>query len=65
MKIFTYILFILSFALIVFNVTQLNFDDLFAQDSLIALSGIIAAFCAIIILLIFRMSKSIVDKLKD
>lgn len=65
MKIFTYILFILSFALIVFNVTQLNFDDLFAQDSLIALIGIIAAFCAIIILLIFRMSKSIVDKLKE
>ena len=65
MKIFTYILFILSFALIVFNITQLNFDDLFAQDSLIALIGIIAAFCAIIILLIFRMSKSIVDKLKE
>jgi hypothetical protein len=65
MKIFTYILFILSFALIVFNITQLNFDDLLAQDSLIALIGIIAAFCAIIILLIFRMSKSIVDKLKE
>ncbi|WP_396173062.1 hypothetical protein [Flavobacterium sp.] len=65
MKIFTYILFFLSFALIVFNITQLNFDDLFAQDSLIALIGIIAAFCAMIILLIFRMSKSIVDKLKE
>jgi hypothetical protein len=51
--------------LIVFNITQLNFDDLFAQDSLIALIGIIAAFCAMIILLIFRMSKSIVDKLKE
>lgn len=65
MKIFTYILFFLSFALIVFNITQLNFDDLFAQDSLLALIGIIAAFCAMIILLIFRMSKSIVDKLKE
>lgn len=65
MKIFTYILFILSIALIVFNVTQLNFDDLFAEESVIALVGIIAAFCAIIILLIFRMSKSIVDKLND
>jgi uncharacterized integral membrane protein len=65
MKIFTYILFVLSFALIVFNITQLNFDDLFGKDSLIALIGIIAAFCAIIILLIFRMSKSIVDKLKE
>lgn len=65
MKIFTYILFILAIILIVFNVTQLNFEDLFAQDSVIAMVGIIAAFCAIIILLIFRMSKSIVDKLKE
>jgi hypothetical protein len=32
---------------------------------MIALIGIVAAFCAIIILLIFRMSKSIEDKLKD
>ncbi len=65
MKILHYILFILAFALIVFNVTQLNFDNILSNDSVIAMIGIVASFCAILILLIFRMSKSIEDKLKD
>lgn len=65
MKIFTIVLMILAVALIVFNITQLNFNNLFAGDSIIALIGIVASFCAIIILLIFRMSKSIDDKLNQ
>ncbi|RAR49835.1 hypothetical protein [Flavobacterium lacus] len=65
MKIFTYIIIALAFGLITFNVTQLDFSNLFEQESMIALIGIVAASCAIIILLIFRMSKSIEDKLKD
>ncbi|GGD36567.1 hypothetical protein [Flavobacterium orientale] len=65
MKILHYILFILAFALIVFNVTQLDFDNILSNDSVIAMIGIVASFCAILILLIFRMSKSIEDKLKD
>ena len=65
MKIFTYIILALAFGLIIFNVTQLDFNNLFEQDSMIAVIGIVAAFCAILILLIFRMSKSIEDKLKD
>lgn len=65
MKVFIYILLALAFSLIVFNITQLDFNNLFSEDSLIALIGIVAAFCAIFILLIFKMSKSIEDKLKD
>ncbi|MBC8883768.1 hypothetical protein H9X57_11615 [Flavobacterium piscinae] len=65
MKIFTYIIIALAFGLIIFNVTQLDFANLFEQESMIALIGIVVAFCAIIILLIFRMSKTIEDKLKD
>ena len=65
MKIFTYIIIALAFGLIIFNVTQLDFANLFEQESMIALIGIVAVFCAIIILLIFRMSKTIEDKLKD
>ncbi|MDD2986029.1 hypothetical protein [Flavobacterium sp.] len=65
MKIFTTILFVLAVALIVFNITQLDYSNLLEQDSVIALIGIVASFCAILILLIFRMSKSIEDKLKD
>lgn len=65
MKIFTTVLMVLAVALIVFNITQLNFKNLFKGDSLIALIGIAASFCAIIILIIFRMSKSIEDKLNQ
>lgn len=65
MKIFTTILIVIAFALIVFNVTLLDFENPFEGDSLVALIGIAAALCAVFILLIFRMSKKIEDKLKN
>lgn len=65
MKIFTSILIILALALIVFNITLLDFDNLFGGDSLVGLIGIAASFCAVFILLIFRMSKMIEEKTKD
>lgn len=65
MKIFTTILIVLAFALIVFNVTLLDFEKPFEGDSLVALIGIAAALCAVFILLIFKMSKKIEDKLKN
>jgi hypothetical protein len=65
MKIFTTILIVVAFALIVFNVTLLDFEKPFEGDSLVALIGIAAALCAVFILLIFRMSKKIEDKLKN
>jgi uncharacterized integral membrane protein len=65
MKIFTYILVFLALALIVFNITQLNFNDLFSKESVTALIGIVASFCAVCILLIFKMSKSIEAKIKE
>ena len=65
MKIFTTILIVIAFALIVFNVTLLDFENPLEGDSLVALIGIAAALCAVFILLIFRMSKKIEDKLKN
>ncbi len=65
MKIFTSILVVLAFALIIFNITLLDFNHLFEGESSVALIGIVASFCAILILLIFRMSKTIVEKTKD
>jgi hypothetical protein len=65
MKIFTSILIFLAIALIVFNVTLLNFDAPFEGNSIVALIGIMASFCAVFILLIFKMSKKIEEKLKD
>lgn len=65
MKIFTILLLVVAVALIIFNLSLLNFENPFEGDSLVALIGIIAAFCAVFILLIFRMSKKIEEKLKN
>lgn len=65
MKIFINILLALAFALIIFNITQLNFNRFFEGESLIALIGIVASLCAVLILVIFKMSKSIDDKLNE
>lgn len=64
MKIFTYIIVALAVVLIGINVSMLDFKNLFEGDSLIALIGILAILCAIVILLIFNISKSIDNKLK-
>lgn len=64
MKIFTTILIILAVALIVFNITLLDFDNLFQGDSLVGLIGVVASTCAVFIILIFRMSKEIEEKTK-
>ena len=65
MKIFTTILLFLALALIVFNITLLDFKKPFEGNSFVALVGIMASFCAVFILLIFKMSKKIEDKLKN
>lgn len=65
MKILIYILIGLACVLLVFNITQLNFDNLFSGNSLIALIGVVASLCAICLLLIFRTSKAIQDKYKN
>ncbi|OWP85087.1 hypothetical protein BWK59_01940 [Flavobacterium davisii] len=64
MKVFTYIILVLGFVLIGVNVAMLNPEDLFNGDSLVALIGILAVLCAVVILLIFNLSKSIENKLK-
>lgn len=65
MKIFTSILVVLAIALIIFNITLLDFKNLFEGDSLVGLIGIVASFCAVFILLIFRMSRLIEEKTKN
>jgi len=65
MKIFIYTLVVLAIALIIFNITLLDFSNLFEGDSMVALIGIAASFCAVFILLIFRMSKMVEEKLND
>ena len=47
-----------------YNITLLDFDNLFEGDSLIAAIGIVASLCAIVLLLIFMTAKKIEEKVK-
>ena len=64
MKIFSYIIIAFAIIFIGINISMLNFKNLFEGESLVALIGILAVLCAVVILLIFRLSKSIEEKLK-
>lgn len=64
MKIFISILIFLALGLVIFNATQLDFENLTEGNSVVALIGIVASLCALCILLIFRTSKSIEEKTK-
>lgn len=65
MKIFTYIAVAIALGLIVFNLLQIDFSNPFQGDSTIAIIGIISGVCAILLLLILRFSKMIIDKTKE
>lgn len=65
MKIFTNILLLIAIALIIVNVFLIDFNKPLEGNSSIALIGIVASFCAVLILLIFKMSKKIEEKLKN
>lgn len=64
MKIFRILLLIIGFALIVYNATKIDFEHPFAGDSKVALIGILAAACAIILVLILNTSLAIKAKSK-
>jgi uncharacterized integral membrane protein len=59
MKILTIILSIVALVLIGYNMTQINFDNPFDGQSLIALITILASLCAILLLRILSVSKKI------
>ncbi|NDV14455.1 hypothetical protein GO009_00325 [Muricauda sp. TY007] len=62
---FAIVLIILALGLIAYNVTLVNFENPLQGDSTIALIGIVASLCAIVLMLIFITSKKIDKKLKD
>ncbi|MEC4115622.1 MULTISPECIES: hypothetical protein [Myroides] len=64
MKIFSYVIIVFAAALMILNITMLDFSNLFQGDSLIAIIGIVALLCAVCIVLIYRTSKVIDDKTK-
>lgn len=62
---FSIVLIVLALALIAYNVTLVDFENPFQGDSTIALIGIVASLCAVVLLLIFMTSKKIEKKIRD
>jgi uncharacterized integral membrane protein len=64
-KTLSIIFIVVAIALIAYNITLVNFADPFEKNSTIALIGIMASLCAIVLLLVFVTSKKIQDKMKN
>lgn len=64
MKVFINVLIVIAVALIAVNISLLDLKNPFAGDSAIGLIGIAASICAVLILVIFRISKNIEEKSK-
>ncbi len=64
-KILLSVLLVLALALIGYNATKIDAQHPLAGDSLVALIGIAAALCAVVLLLIYNTSKRIQKKLDD
>ncbi|MBV1923039.1 MAG: hypothetical protein KUG68_03315 [Flavobacteriaceae bacterium] len=65
MKYLIYFLIIAALGLIVYNITFLDTKNLFEGESLVALIGIVASACAIVLLLILKTAKAIERKAKN
>ena len=64
MKVFIYIIMLIALALIVFNSTKIDWSDPFAGDSTVALIGIVASACVILLMIILLISKNIAKRKK-
>lgn len=65
MKIFIYILMVLALVVIAYNFTVLDYENLLAGQSGIALIGILCAACVVVLLAILLTSRAISKKAKQ
>jgi hypothetical protein len=63
MKTFMRILMVLSLGMVIFNLTQVNWEDPLSDKSSIAVIGIMAALCAFLLILLLMISKKISKKI--
>lgn len=63
-KILIYTIIVVALGLIVLNATKLDFQKLLEGDSIVALIGILAAACAIVMMLILLTAHRIKNKKK-
>jgi len=64
-KTLTIVLIILALVLITYNVTLVDFDEPLKGNSVVALIGIVASLCAILLIIIYITSKKIQKKIED
>lgn len=57
------VLIVMALLLMAYNVTLIDFEKPFKGNSTIAIIGVIAPLCAILLLLIYRTSKKIQEKI--
>lgn len=65
MKVASLIVIILAAAMVVFNLTKIDFDAPLKGDSMLAVITIVAALCAILLMVILRISRRIEQKVKE
>lgn len=65
MKIFSIVFIVLAIALSIYNFALVDFSHPFQGDSIVALIGVLASFCSILLLVILNLSKKVEQKIKD
>lgn len=64
-KTLSIILVVCAVALIAYNVTLIDFGNPFEGNSIVAIIGVMASLCAIVLILIFYTSNKIKKKLEE
>ena len=64
-KLLSIVLIVSALALIIYNVTMVNFENPLEGNSIIAIIGIVASICAIVLILIYNTSKKIEKKIHE
>lgn len=59
------VLILMALALVAYNATLIEFDNPLEGNSLVAVIGILASLCAIVLLLIYWTSKKIEKRLNE
>lgn len=65
MKYFSILLIAIALVIIVYNSTLIEVKAPFEGDSLVAVIGIASALCAIVLLVIFMLSRKIQQKIEN
>ncbi len=65
MKYFKILLSVIALALLVYNVTMIDFSIITEKTSIIAIIGVVACICVLLLLAILHISQKIEKKVKE